>query len=183
MMMDAAKDGQSAEANRLYWETQTPVAEIAARLDISRRALYGLIEPWPAERPCAVCSGPLGYANRSARSGGSAACALCGRSEEEAAEEAAADTTIEDAIAAEAAGTPRSARSGRAGNAHNSNDISGDLHDLDLSDYVRVEAEAVARYRAARRRATLGRAARIGAAAAAGAMIGAVATILVTRRD
>jgi predicted DNA-binding protein YlxM (UPF0122 family) len=31
-----------AEANRLYWQTETSVAEIADKLNVSRRALYEL---------------------------------------------------------------------------------------------------------------------------------------------
>jgi transposase-like protein len=37
-----------AEANRLYWETDESVAEIARRFDLSRRALYDAIEPLPS---------------------------------------------------------------------------------------------------------------------------------------
>jgi uncharacterized Zn finger protein (UPF0148 family) len=178
MMMDAAHEGQTTEANRLYWQTGTSVADIATQLDVSRRALYEQITPWPVDRACPRCGGPLGYPNRSARDSGEAYCTLCGRPETEAEVAADAESTAAPALASvdKRAAAPVAARAG------DDNGFGGDLHDLDFSDYARVEAEAVARYRAARWAATVQRAMRIGAAAAAGAVLGAVATILVTRR-
>lgn len=70
-----------AEANRLYWESQTPIAEIAERLDLSRRALYDAVEPASAGIRCTRCGGEMQYSNRSARKGGYAACASCGAEE------------------------------------------------------------------------------------------------------
>jgi hypothetical protein len=55
---------QNREANRLYWETQISVAEIADRLIMSRRALYDAIQPRPAARECPECGGGLVYRNR-----------------------------------------------------------------------------------------------------------------------
>ncbi|MFP4623417.1 MAG: hypothetical protein ACLFRX_04490 [Gemmatimonadota bacterium] len=67
------------EINRLYWGSEIPVAEIADRLDISRRALYDGIDPRPAGRPCPQCGTPLGYRNRTAMEEGEAECPECGR--------------------------------------------------------------------------------------------------------
>lgn len=67
-----------AEANRLYWETETSVAEIASRLDLSRRALYEAVEPALAGAPCPACGDELQFENRSARRSGQATCPSCG---------------------------------------------------------------------------------------------------------
>lgn len=74
------------EANRLYWETDEPVGDIAARLDFSRRALYDAIEPLPTGETCSECGGAYGYPNRSARNAGLAICAACGAEAPPAAE-------------------------------------------------------------------------------------------------
>lgn len=66
------------EVNRLYWGTDASVADIAGRLDISRRALYDAIEPAPAHLPCPECGARLGYRNRTARGRGDAECDVCG---------------------------------------------------------------------------------------------------------
>ena len=78
-------DRTAAEANRLYWDTDTSVSEIAERLGWSRRALYDAVEPLPTEIPCATCGTPLVYANRSARSSGTATCYVCAERDEAAA--------------------------------------------------------------------------------------------------
>lgn len=75
--MDDANRAAS-EANRLYWETDAPVAEIAAQLEFSRRALYDALLPLPTGARCVECGGELGYPNRSARLAGLAICATCG---------------------------------------------------------------------------------------------------------
>jgi hypothetical protein len=67
----------ATDANRLYWESEDSVAEIAERLELSRRALYDLIEPLPTGTTCDVCGGPLTFENRSARTAGDAVCAIC----------------------------------------------------------------------------------------------------------
>jgi hypothetical protein len=66
-----------AEANRLYWETDESVADIARRLDVSRRALYDAIEPLPAGTACDVCGAPMAYENRSARLADDPTCPMC----------------------------------------------------------------------------------------------------------
>ncbi len=66
------------EANRMYWETDASVADIATRLDLSRRGLYDAIRPQPAGFACAQCGASLHFENRSARRHGTAECASCG---------------------------------------------------------------------------------------------------------
>jgi hypothetical protein len=69
-----------AEANRLYWETDKPVAEIAESLDLSRRALYEAVQPIRAEIACDVCGTMMHYANRSARETRQPTCYACATS-------------------------------------------------------------------------------------------------------
>jgi hypothetical protein len=75
--MTPLETGTAAEANRLYWDTDDSVAEIAERLQISRRALYEAVEPLPTGNNCPTCDGPLSFENRSARTAGDAACPVC----------------------------------------------------------------------------------------------------------
>jgi hypothetical protein len=65
-------------ANRMYWEGDESVADIAARFDFSRRALYDVVRPLPAGVPCDACGGDLSFENRLARKSGAATCAACG---------------------------------------------------------------------------------------------------------
>lgn len=65
-------------ANRLYWESDASVNEIAEQLDLSKSALYQLIEGLDADQSCDDCSGPLEYANRTARDKGVLRCPSCG---------------------------------------------------------------------------------------------------------
>jgi hypothetical protein len=67
----------AAEANRLYWQTDKSVAEIAESLDLSRRALYEAIEPIAAGSTCEICGTMLHYANRSARDAKQGTCFSC----------------------------------------------------------------------------------------------------------
>lgn len=66
------------ELNRLYWQSDESVSDIADRLDISRRALYDGVEPAPAGVPCPECDGELGFRNRTTAESGEAECAECG---------------------------------------------------------------------------------------------------------
>ena len=74
-MSDASTE---TELNRLYWETDASVSEIADQLDISRRTLYDGIEPRPAGERCPECGAPLGFRNRTALENGEAECPACG---------------------------------------------------------------------------------------------------------
>jgi len=66
------------EVSRLYWETSASVGEIAAQLDISRRALYAALQPLPAGERCPECGEGLVFMTRSARDEGAAECPACG---------------------------------------------------------------------------------------------------------
>jgi hypothetical protein len=66
------------EANRLYWESQKSVNQIADELDLSKGALYGAIEPLVVDQACPRCASLLGYANRTAHERGDLTCASCG---------------------------------------------------------------------------------------------------------
>lgn len=74
----AERQDTDADINRLYWESDLPVAEIAERLGVSRRALYDGIRPRPAGIPCPSCGGELGFRNRRAAESREAECAACG---------------------------------------------------------------------------------------------------------
>jgi hypothetical protein len=70
-----------AEANRLYWDSEESVADIADQLDLSRRALYDAVHPVSAGLACSRCGAELEYANRSARRSGHCVCPTCGAEE------------------------------------------------------------------------------------------------------
>ncbi len=74
-------DALHASANRLYWQSRDPVEALAARLGMSRHALYSSIRPLPAAQECSGCGEPLAFANRTARETGVARCAACGAEE------------------------------------------------------------------------------------------------------
>lgn len=80
--MPRATDTIAAEANRLYWETETSVADIAQQLELSRRSLYDSVDPLPSGASCEVCSTPLVFENRSARNAGEESCPHCDMDEE-----------------------------------------------------------------------------------------------------
>lgn len=63
--------------NRMYWDSDESVNGIAERLDLSKGALYGMIEPAPADGACPDCGSPLSFGNRTARDRGLAECAAC----------------------------------------------------------------------------------------------------------
>jgi hypothetical protein len=69
---------KAAEANRLYWETETSVGDIAQKLDLSRRALYDALQPTPTGALCGVCGGDMAFENRSARTANQPVCTVCG---------------------------------------------------------------------------------------------------------
>lgn len=96
----------SREANRLYWQTDRSVADIATALGVSRRALYELIEPAVTAVSCGACGTRVVFANRSAKASGMARCPQCGS---EADVEDSADA--HSAVPPYAAGWPRSGES------------------------------------------------------------------------
>jgi hypothetical protein len=66
------------EANRLYWQTDRSVADIAETLGVSRRALYELISPESSGTTCSACGGNVVFSNRSAKTSNAGRCANCG---------------------------------------------------------------------------------------------------------
>ncbi|HSG49547.1 MAG TPA: hypothetical protein VLA43_17130 [Longimicrobiales bacterium] len=70
------------QANSLYWESDASVNEIAEKLDLSKGALYGVVEPLDAGTPCPECGGALEFPNRTARHKGLVSCPVCGMEEE-----------------------------------------------------------------------------------------------------
>ncbi|HAC05344.1 MAG TPA: hypothetical protein DC060_02560 [Gemmatimonadetes bacterium] len=70
------RDGAAA-ANELYWGSEYSVNQIAEQLDLSKGALYGLIQPLPAGLGCPVCGEEVVSANRTARERGVLSCAQC----------------------------------------------------------------------------------------------------------
>lgn len=86
----------TTEANRLYWETELSVADIAEQLELSRRALYDAIVPLVvADLVCEICGGGMVYENRSARAAGRAICLRC-RDRDEAGPETSESLPEED---------------------------------------------------------------------------------------
>lgn len=75
-------DANRAEINRLYWETDRSVGDIAASLGVSRRSLYDSINHLPVDEACPDCGGAMGFRNRTARDAREAECPDCGSSME-----------------------------------------------------------------------------------------------------
>lgn len=90
------------QANRLYWDSDASVADIADQLGWSRRALYDAIEPLTIEATCVTCGTPLVYANRSARNAGTSSCIVCVADVEVDEKRAGANSEMQRALAAEA---------------------------------------------------------------------------------
>lgn len=65
-------------ANRLYWESDASVNDIADELELSKSMLYQLVEPLAAEVDCPECGGMLVYPNRTALDRGLMQCSDCG---------------------------------------------------------------------------------------------------------
>lgn len=71
-------------ANKLYWNSDKTVDQVAEEAGLSRHALYAVVEPLPAGVACTACGGQLEYANRSSRAAGLAVCAECGNEQNSA---------------------------------------------------------------------------------------------------
>ncbi len=67
----------AAAANELYWGSEHSVNQIAEQLDLSKGALYGMIQPLPGGLGCPVCGEEVVFANRTARERGVLSCAQC----------------------------------------------------------------------------------------------------------
>jgi hypothetical protein len=70
-------DAVHASADRLYWHSREPVDRLAARLEMTRRALYAAVRPAPAGTGC-ECGREMVFANRKRRAEGRASCPACG---------------------------------------------------------------------------------------------------------
>ena len=96
------------EANRLYWQTERSVGDIAETLGVSRRALYELVTPVNAGASCGNCGGEVVFVNRSAKASSVGRCPSCGVDCEIAFDEQDAEhTDLEESVPPYAAGWPR----------------------------------------------------------------------------
>jgi predicted RNA-binding Zn-ribbon protein involved in translation (DUF1610 family) len=64
-------------ANELYWDSGGSVNKIAEDLDLSKGALYGILEPQPVGLGCPLCGDEVGWANRTAKDKESLTCPTC----------------------------------------------------------------------------------------------------------
>lgn len=76
-------DALAAQANRLYWDSDRSVNQIADDLGVSKGALYDVVRPRDAGLPCPRCGEELVFPNRTAREKGFLTCPACGLEEEE----------------------------------------------------------------------------------------------------
>lgn len=76
-------DELATKVNRLYWESDRSVNQIASDLSVSKGTLYDLVDPLPAGLPCPKCGEEMTYPNRTARERGFLDCPACGFEEEE----------------------------------------------------------------------------------------------------
>ena len=65
------------QANSLYWESDASVNEIAEKMDLSKGALYAMIQPMDADTPCPECASRMEFSNRTARDKGVLTCPGC----------------------------------------------------------------------------------------------------------
>ena len=64
-------------ANELYWHSDRSVNQIAEDLDLSKGALYGVLEPQGSGFGCPLCGDEVGFANRTAKERESLECPTC----------------------------------------------------------------------------------------------------------
>lgn len=86
---DTESEQLAAKANRLYWDSDRSVNQIADDLSMSKGSLYEVVEPWPAGVSCPRCGEEMTYPNRTARDRGFLDCPECGFEEEESEVESA----------------------------------------------------------------------------------------------
>lgn len=70
-------------ANDLYWHSDDSVNGIADELELSKGALYDLVEALPTTSVCPQCGETMEYPNRTARDRGYVSCPACGLEGEE----------------------------------------------------------------------------------------------------
>ena len=81
--MTNSEKASGDRANELYWGSDRSVNDLAEDLNLSKGALYSLIEPLPADLDCPECGGEMQYQNRTARDRGIVTCAECELEEDE----------------------------------------------------------------------------------------------------
>ena len=64
-------------ANELYWESDRSVNQIADDLELSKGALYGIIDPQPSGLGCPLCGDEVAYSNRTAKEREMLDCPTC----------------------------------------------------------------------------------------------------------
>ena len=64
-------------ANELYWGSDSSVNQIAAELDLSKSALYGIIRPHTTDLGCPLCGAQVVFPNRTARQRDRLTCGSC----------------------------------------------------------------------------------------------------------
>ena len=64
-------------ANELYWGSDRSVNQIADDLELSKGALYGIIEPQPSGLGCPLCGDVVVYSNRTAKDKQMLDCPTC----------------------------------------------------------------------------------------------------------
>lgn len=77
MEASAATTDAVERANELYWESNRSVNQIAEDLDLSKGALYAMIEPLAADRGCPLCGAEVVFSNRTAKERGRLDCPDC----------------------------------------------------------------------------------------------------------
>jgi predicted RNA-binding Zn-ribbon protein involved in translation (DUF1610 family) len=65
-------------ANELYWRSDRSVNQIAEELDLSKGALYELIQPLQTDLGCPLCGVGVVHSNRTAKERGRVDCPACG---------------------------------------------------------------------------------------------------------
>jgi hypothetical protein len=96
------------QANRMYWQTEASVADIAEKLNVSRRALYELVEPESSGTSCSACGGDVVFVNRSAKASAQGRCASCG-AQSSVIEDDNHVLDVQETVPPYAAGWPRAA--------------------------------------------------------------------------
>ena len=97
-------------ANDLYWGSDRSVNQIADDLELSKGALYGIIEPEASGHGCPLCGDEVVYSNRTAKDKGMLDCPACdwdgAPDETVAAPEATSPASANGASAAHASTVP-----------------------------------------------------------------------------
>ena len=59
---------EQIELDRLYWDDDVPVAEIAARFGLARTRIHRFATPRPTDLRCLICGDVAALTSRSSRS-------------------------------------------------------------------------------------------------------------------